>query len=114
MKKTFALVVILAPLWANAINGGGGGVAPKSFSFMNFHEDRGSDLVDSNDDLNNVDFVKIVGQQKDTMNVRFQVKPFDSDSIETHQLPMDQLNENYLQALKRSQISNQWERVLNR
>lgn len=67
----------------------------------------------SNLDLNRfqpVDYVKSV-RMDESGRVKFQFKGFDSKKIQEHMLNVNDLSEAYLEAIKKSQETQSWEKV---
>jgi hypothetical protein len=57
-----------------------------------------------------VDFVKSIDFDR-TGNIQFQYKGFEKPQVEVHAIKIQDISEKYLDALKRSQESRQWEPV---
>lgn len=60
---------------------------------------------------NNRDFVKIMRFEQ-SGKVHFQYKGFDSSKVEMHAIDVNDFEQNYLDALKKSQQSKNWEPVV--
>nr|BFD69091.1 hypothetical protein HAGR004_41130 [Bdellovibrio sp. HAGR004] len=96
MKYLIAIIFLF--LSVNAIagtSGGGGGTRP---GMGMFRTTAPVDLVKS------IDFDR-------TGNIQFQYKGFEKPQVEFHAVNMQDVSEKYLDALKRSQESQQWEPV---
>ena len=77
--------------------GSGGGTGP-----------RPEELIIASEDT--VDFVKLMGRDS-SGKIKFQYKGFEKPQVEVHAINIQEVSEKYLDALKRSQKSQQWEPV---
>lgn len=108
--------------------GGGGGVRPGMNFFVGVNGSGNSrpemeilleggsqvgtlgQLIPTPDGKSVEDFVKTIGFDN-SGKVLFQYKSFDSSEIVTHAVDVSEFNENYLDAIKKSQKSKTWESV---
>lgn len=109
-------------------SGGGGGVRPGMNFFVGVNESENSrtemeiylqggsqvgtldQLFPTPDSKHVLDFVKTIGFDS-SGKVLFQYKGYESSAIVTHAVDVSEFNENYLDAIKKSQKSKTWESV---
>ncbi len=114
--KIFSVLFILflssSVVYANG-GGGHGGVRP-GMGVFSFGGNSGSGGTRPGMELfqtsTPVDLVKSIGLDR-TGNIQFQYKGFEKPQAEVHSINIQDVSEKYLDALKRSQKSQQWEPV---
>lgn len=97
MKLLVSLSIILVSFAAHAGGSSGGGVGPRP----------GMGVFMS---APSVDFVKSIDFDR-SGNVQFKYKGYEKPQVEVHAINIQEVSERYLDALKRSQKSQQWEPV---
>lgn len=114
--KIFSVLFILflssSVVYANG-GGGHGGVRP-GMGVFSFGGNSGSGGTRPGMELfqtsTPVDLVKSIGFDR-TGSIQFQYKGFEKPQVEVHAINIQEVSEKYLDALKRSQKSQQWEPV---
>lgn len=89
------LITIISFRASAGTSSGGGGTRPGMGVFMS---------------APSVDFVKSIDFDR-SGNVQFQFKGFEKSQVEVHAVNIQDVSEKYIEALKRSQESRQWEPV---
>lgn len=95
MKILISLILLSSTFAFAGVDGSGSGPRPRMGMFMS---------------TPSVDFVRSINFDH-TGIVQFQYKGFEKPQVEVHAINIQDVSEKYLEALKRSQESRQWEPV---
>lgn len=101
MKLLISLIIVIFSFTAHAGGVSGGGVGPRP------QPDQFSIRVDPSI---KVDLVKNLGLDS-SGTIKFGYKKFESDLTEIHQININELADNYFEAIKKSQQTGSWEPV---
>lgn len=113
MKSLISIILVISSTSFAGVNGSGTGPRPGMgvFSFGGNSGSGGTRPGIGTFQMSvPVDFVKSIGFDR-TGNIQFQYKGFDKNQVEAHTANIHDVSEKYLDALKRSQESQQWEPV---